>query len=410
KDMSNGEQAAGDGHPLTLNGTVYPKGLGAHAASDVQYTLSGGCSRFKASVGVDDEVGSGGSVAFQVYADATKVYDSGVMTGVSATQGVDVSVAGASTLRLVVTDGGDGNGSDHADWALARIECATNSPTPVIDAPASTLTWAVGDPISFSGHANDPQDGTLAASALTWTVILHHCPTTPDACHTHLIQTFNGVSSGTFNAPDHEYPSWLELQLQATDSGGASSTTSVRLDPKTVNLNFASVPSGLSLSVGSFSGAAPFTRTLIVNSISSISAPPSQVLGGSTYNFASWSDGGAATHNITSPATSASYTATYAAPPVNTTAPSISGPALQGKTLTTTNGSWSGSTPMQFAYRWRRCDSSGSNCTDIANATASTYKLVAADAGLRLRSRVTATNAGGSAQADSAPTAVIKAR
>ena len=48
-------------------------------------------------------------------------------------------------------------------------------PTPVIDAPLSSLTWAVGDTINFSGHATDAQDRTLPASALTWTIILHHC-------------------------------------------------------------------------------------------------------------------------------------------------------------------------------------------------------------------------------------------
>ena len=122
KDQSNGEQGTGDGQTLTLNGTTYAKGLGAHAASDVRFALTG-CSRFKASVGVDDEVSSNGSVVFEVYAGATKVYDSGLMTGATATKSVDVSIAGASELRLVVTDGGDGIGHDHGDWALARIEC-----------------------------------------------------------------------------------------------------------------------------------------------------------------------------------------------------------------------------------------------------------------------------------------------
>ena len=39
-------------------------------------------------------------------------------------------------------------------------------------------------------------------------VILHHCPSN---CHTHAITSFNGVASGTFAAPDHEYPSYVEL-------------------------------------------------------------------------------------------------------------------------------------------------------------------------------------------------------
>ena len=103
KDQSNGEAAAGDGTTLTLNGTTYAKGLGMHAASDVRYAISADCTRFKAEVGVDDEVGANGSVVFEVYAGATKVYDSGVMTGSTATQPIDVSIAGASELRLVVT-------------------------------------------------------------------------------------------------------------------------------------------------------------------------------------------------------------------------------------------------------------------------------------------------------------------
>ena len=49
---------------------------------------------------------------------------------------------------------------------------------------SSTLTWKVGDTISFSGHATDPQDGTLPPSALSWQVIIHHCPSN---CHTHVV-------------------------------------------------------------------------------------------------------------------------------------------------------------------------------------------------------------------------------
>jgi len=122
KDRSNGESAAGDGSTITLTGTPYAKGLGVHAASDVRFAISG-CSRFKADVGVDDEVGGNGSVVFEVYAGATKVYDSGTMTGSSATKQIDVAITGATQLRLVVTGAGDGIDYDHGDWADARIEC-----------------------------------------------------------------------------------------------------------------------------------------------------------------------------------------------------------------------------------------------------------------------------------------------
>ena len=66
---------------------------------------------------------------------------------------------------------------------------------------------------------------------MTWTLIMHHCVTIDD-CHEHLIGSYVGVASGTFAAPDHDYPSYLELQLSATDADGLSKTTSVRLDPE----------------------------------------------------------------------------------------------------------------------------------------------------------------------------------
>jgi hypothetical protein len=122
KDRSNGENAAGDGKPLTLAGVVYAKGLGTHAASEVRYAMSA-CSLFSAKVGVDDEVGTRGTVVFQVWGDATKLYDSGVLTGSSPTATVSVDVSGRTTLRLVATDADGDPSYDHADWADAKLTC-----------------------------------------------------------------------------------------------------------------------------------------------------------------------------------------------------------------------------------------------------------------------------------------------
>jgi hypothetical protein len=123
KDMSNGEMPAGDGRPITLNNVTYAKGLGLHAASDVRYNLAGACSAFTAFVGVDDEVGALGSVVFQVWLDGVKAYDSGTMTGTTATKEVNVTTTGKNQLQLVVTVAGDGDPYDHADWADAKITC-----------------------------------------------------------------------------------------------------------------------------------------------------------------------------------------------------------------------------------------------------------------------------------------------
>jgi alpha-galactosidase len=124
RDRSNGETGANDGGPLTLGGTVYAKGLGAHAPSTITYYLGGKCSTVTATVGVDDEKSGKGSVEFTVSADGTTVADSGVVTNPMGGKPITADVTGAQNVTLAVSDGGDGNDSDHADWADAKLSCA----------------------------------------------------------------------------------------------------------------------------------------------------------------------------------------------------------------------------------------------------------------------------------------------
>ena len=99
------------------------------------------------------------------------------------------------------------------------------------------------------------------------------------SCHEHPVQEYSGVSSGSFVAPDHEYPSHLELRLTARDSGGLSDTTSMRLNPRIVTMTFRTSPTGLGLVFGSESGVAPFSHTAIVGSKNFVSAPTPQEFG-----------------------------------------------------------------------------------------------------------------------------------
>jgi fibronectin type 3 domain-containing protein len=93
--------------------------------------------------------------------------------------------------------------------------------------------------------------------------------------------------------------------------------------------------------------------------------------------------------------------------PVVTTKPVITGVARVGESLSVDRGVWSGNGTLSFDYQWLRCDSAGASCTAIANATTSSYALVAADAGHRIAVRVTATNTAGSGTATSDPTAAV---
>jgi glucose/arabinose dehydrogenase len=218
------------------------------------------------------------------------------------------TVDGKYSVRLKVTDsrGFPPNVSNPITITIGP------PPVPTIDSPSSSLTWKVGDTINFSGSALDGHGNPLPASALTWTVLMHHCIGTTSDCHTHFAQTFDGVASGSVSAPDHEYPSYLELQLTATDpTNDLSATTSVRLDPQTVTLSFDTTPSGGTLSVDGFTGPTPFTYDVIAGSSNSVSAPAQQQIDGQGYYYGSWSDGGAPSHTLVAGTTSASYNALY---------------------------------------------------------------------------------------------------
>jgi glucose/arabinose dehydrogenase len=217
--------------------------------------------------------------------------------------------AGQTTVQLRVTDS-----ASVSDTASTVITASGNTPpTPTITAPLASQQWSVEDLITFSGTATDAQDGTLSASRLSWSVILHHCQAS--ACHQHSLESFAGTASGSFVAPDHQYPAHLELRLTATDSGGLQQATSVLLQPRTVVLSFRTSPVPLRISVDDVVRKAPFDVTVIVKSKHSISAPSPQTQGSKEYTFESWSDGGIATHTIVAGPTTAVLTATFRRPP-----------------------------------------------------------------------------------------------
>jgi hypothetical protein len=142
-------------------------------------------------------------------------------------------------------------------------------------------------------------------------VILHHCSTVGQ-CHEHHQFTRTGVKNASFTAPDHEYPAHLEIILRATDSQGLSSEQRVRINPRTVNLNFRSSPTGLTLTVNDVAQKTPFTRTMIYASRNVLAAASPQVLNGRSYTFRSWNDGGARVHTISArDNVRTTYTATF---------------------------------------------------------------------------------------------------
>lgn len=222
------------------------------------------------------------------------------------------SAPGVYTATLTVGDG-QSSGSD-----TVRIVAGNRAPVAAILSPAGGSMFDAGDVIGFSGSATDSEDGTLAPSRFTWSVLFHH------DTHTHpWLGPIQGVASGSFRAADTGEPDpdvWYEIRLTAADSGaplGAggslSHTRSIGVFPNLGSLGLRSAPHpGLALRLDGHPVAAPLDVAGVVGFKRDVEAVSPQSPGdGHTYVFTGWSDGGAALHTVAIPATPAIVTATY---------------------------------------------------------------------------------------------------
>jgi alpha-galactosidase len=129
------------GNPLSIGGVKFAKGLGTHAISTFAIDLKKGATGFSASVGVDDDVNDPrGSVEFLVYGDGKVLWQSGLMKTGDAPKKAEVSLKGVKTLRLIVSDGGNGIDYDHADWADAMLTVDGEAPVAMAIDDALILT------------------------------------------------------------------------------------------------------------------------------------------------------------------------------------------------------------------------------------------------------------------------------
>jgi len=205
----------------------------------------------------------------------------------------------------------DGNTS----VARVTVYPGDSPPQVTIDSPLASKKWAVGDKIELHGSAIDSKGHSMTEPlSYYWTTRLLHCPTGPTTCHAHPLQTFAGVRDGEFLAPEHDYPSYIEITLRVADERGLTASKTIKLEPKAVNLTIASSPPGIELTAGLAQGTSPLSVTGIEGSHVLLSAPETAEIGGKTYTWKGWSDGGERIHTIVAKASTTTYTATYKGP------------------------------------------------------------------------------------------------
>ncbi len=214
------------------------------------------------------------------------------------------SDSGARFSVVVTNDLGSATSAD------AVLTVTTNqAPTATIVQPATGTPYAGGTIITYSGTASDPESGSLPASAFTWQVDFHH------DTHAHpFLGSTSGTTGGSFTIPTTGETAanvWYRIYLTVRDPGGLTHTAQRDVFPRTVQLTLATSPVPLQLRLDGQPVPTPTTFTAVVGMVRTIGATTPQASGGTTYEFVSWSDGGAASHNVSTPAVNTTYTATY---------------------------------------------------------------------------------------------------
>ncbi|MGE5770394.1 MAG: PQQ-dependent sugar dehydrogenase, partial [Betaproteobacteria bacterium] len=230
-------------------------------------------------------------------------------TSTAANPSHTYATAGAYQARLTVSDGVNSSLSTPITISAGSV------PTATILSPTDGTQFQAGDVIAYSGDGSDPDDGRLPDSAFTWNIDFLH-----DG-HVHPGITTTGVRSGTFTIPTsgHDFSGNTRYRITLTvrDSSGLSSTRSVTMQPRKVNLSFDTLPAGRTLYLDGIAKVAPFTYDTLVGFNHNIEAR-TQTAGSTFYTFASWSDGGAQQHTIAVPPTPQSYVATFNSAPLPT--------------------------------------------------------------------------------------------
>lgn len=191
---------------------------------------------------------------------------------------------------------------------LARII----APQPVISQPLGGALFAGGSPINFAGAAADYSGAPLPPNAFVWTGEFHSNDVAAAA-----FGPLTGVTNGSYFVTANAAVItniFYRVNLVVTDTNGNQSAASADIEPKLSQLTFDTVPTGLPLALDGMAFTTPVSLAMVVGMNHSIVAPSPQVQSGTNYQFVVWSDGGAAAHVLTVPATNAIFIASYVPP------------------------------------------------------------------------------------------------
>jgi glucose/arabinose dehydrogenase len=267
---------------------------------------------------------------------------------------VDLKVAGDGALYYLARGTGASTG---VVYRIAWVGGAGNqAPTAAITQPTTGTVYSGGDVITYAGTGTDPEDGTLPTSAFTWSVDFYRATNSGTVVYVRpFIPATTGSRTGSFTIPTTGETSadvWYRIHLTVRDSSGLTHSAERDVLPRKVRLTVMTSPDRLRVKVDeqptfatrSFESVVGITRTL-----EAVSPQATETLEPQTYSFVSWSDGGAARHTISTPATDTTYTATYRLSPTRGTGIGLQGAYFRNIDLT---GPFSGRTDPTVDFTW----------------------------------------------------------
>jgi hypothetical protein len=340
-----------------------------------------------------------------------------------------IAGATASTYALQASDVGQ---SVHVIVTATNASGFATEGSGLVGPVAVAAPTATGTP-SISGSPVEDQaltttNGSFGGGAATYAYQWSDCTTSLSSC-----LPISGATADSYTLMGSDVGSRVEVTVTATNASGSASETSGATSTVIVDAPIMSSPapvisgptadgSTLSATNGTWTGGAVSSYAYAWQrcDASQNNCLPISGATSSTYTLADGDVGhtiavvvtasnAAGSANSTSQATSV----IDAVPPTDTQAPSISGTAKDGHTLSASTGTWTGAPAPTYSYQWQDCSTSGESCADISGATEATYALADSDVGHTVVVVVTASNAsyagGGSAQADSTATASVLA-
>lgn len=107
--------------PLTVNGVVYERGIGAHSIGRMLFDLDGKALSISGLAGADDNNLYAGKFQFKIIGDRKELWKSGVVKKGDPIQEFNIDLTGIDKVLLLVEECGDGIMYDHADWINVKV-------------------------------------------------------------------------------------------------------------------------------------------------------------------------------------------------------------------------------------------------------------------------------------------------